>query len=88
MQESYVSRQSVLAWSLWAIVTILAILGLLELALAPDPHQWGFALLLLSGILAPAAAVAHVHVYQIRICALIRNANGLSERHEGMRSVR
>jgi hypothetical protein len=91
VHESLVPRQAVVAWSLWFIVGTLTTGGLIFLIVATptEAHlrHWGFTLLLTAGVLAPAAAVAHIRLYTVRVCNLIRNTNGLRERDD-LRAVR
>lgn len=91
MNESFVPRQAVIAWSLWFLVGTLTLLGWIAMAASSatnlDARHAAFTLLLTAGILAPAAAVAHIRLYTVRVCNLIRNTNGLAQRDD-LRAVR
>ena len=87
MQETYVNRTHLIAWTLWSTVTAILVASWLVLEFA-DEDEVAFMLALTAGVLAPAAAVAHLRVYTERVCNLIRNTAAHDSHDRQVRSMR
>jgi hypothetical protein len=76
-QEHYVSTVKMTAVGLWA-AAIALILAAWIIVLVPGlPTQAGWLFALTAGVIAPAAAVAHIKLYAMKTTALIRVTSGL-----------
>jgi hypothetical protein len=86
VQQVYVNRTTLVAYTLWLVVC--GFLAGSWLAVALDFEGLGYMLALTAGVLAPAAAVAHIRIYTERVCNLIRNTSGTDSYERQVRSVR
>lgn len=74
---SHVPVTTIVAWSLWTLSLLVLLIAFVAMPLG-HPHAAMLAGYT-SGVLAPAAAVATIRGYTIRICGLIRATSGLTE---------
>jgi hypothetical protein len=73
-QENYVSTTKIVAAGLW-VTTAALLLAAWIVMLAG--YEVGKMLALTSGVLAPAAGVAHIKMYSMKVTSLIRVTSGL-----------
>jgi hypothetical protein len=78
-QENYVSTMKMTAIGLWAVTfTLLAIAWVF--VLHPGlPTNGGWLIALTAGVFAPAAGVAHIKLYAMKVTSLIRVTSGLQQ---------
>jgi hypothetical protein len=86
VQQAYVNRTTLVAYSLWFVVS--AFLAAAWLVIAFDLEGLGYMLALTAGVLAPMAAVAHLRIYTERVCNLIRNTASHDSQAGQVRSMR
>lgn len=87
MNDQYVSRCAVYAWSAWAIAGVL--LGIVWYAAAESIRPpWLLALCLTTCFAIGIAVTLHVRSYMVRLCALVRTTAGLSTPDEKVRNLR
>lgn len=88
MEEDYVSKTSVIAYTLWALVAVLMGAAWTLSLVAPD--RWHTCVLLACSACGTSAlaATAHIKNYAQRMCALIRATKGLMPTDGSLRSLR
>jgi hypothetical protein len=74
--ENYVSTTRIIAVTLWVTVAA-TLLAAWAVAFTGYPGM-GYMLALTAGVLAPAAGVAHIKVYSMKVTNVIRITSGLS----------
>ncbi len=87
MHDNYLSRTALIAGILWLLVV--SLIGGAWLLMALEPDHWKYAGLMAGTgcALSAIAAVAHLKLYSMRLCALIRATRALEDERGGLRSV-
>jgi hypothetical protein len=80
-QESYISTTRIIAVGLW--VTTAALLAAAWFLIFTRYRDVGVMLAFTSGVTAPAAGVAHIKVYWMKLSNLIRVTSGLTGQVSG-----
>lgn len=77
MHEEFVSRTSLLAMTLWVVVVLLLAMAWLVAIQRPDWWLWAGMLAATGLAVSAVAATAHMRIYAVRMCSLIRATSGL-----------
>lgn len=88
MHESFISRTQIVAAALWVLVGSLIGSAWLVVAFAPGNWEWAGLLAATGCATSALAAVAHLKVYSVRLCSLIRVTSGLESPSAQVTSLR
>jgi hypothetical protein len=76
-QENYISTVKITAIALWATTLALMLCAWGFVMFPGLSEKAGWLIALTAGVLAPAAAVAHIKLYALNVTSLIRVTSGL-----------
>lgn len=78
MHDSTMSRLALTAYLLWTAVSLLVGAAWLLMAINTEAWRWSGLLAVTGLALSAVAATAHMKVYAVRVCGLVRATSGIN----------